>query len=110
MNVKDLFLVICLASAILYVTRHLVIYKFFLDNRDTHTHKSKNKKERDRELNSVPHGPSNSVMYRDWRKSFPVIILVSLSQVVFVFEVDFDGYLFIHDIRCFNCIMAACLK
>ena len=35
MNAKVLFLVICLASAILYVTRHLVIYEVFLHNRDT---------------------------------------------------------------------------
>ena len=60
MNVKVLFLVICLASAILYVTRHLVIYErlcvISLDDRDT---KEKKKKERDPELNSVPHGPSN---------------------------------------------------
>ena len=41
MNAKVLFLVICLASAILYVTHHLVIYEVSL------------------ELNSVPHGPSN---------------------------------------------------
>ena len=62
MNAKALFLVICLASAILYVTRHLVIYEVFLDNRDTHK-KNDNKKERDRELNSVPHGPSNYVLF-----------------------------------------------
>ena len=60
-NAKVLFLVICLASTILYVTRHLVIYEVFaqpLDNRDTHTKKII-KKEHGRELNSVPHVPSN---------------------------------------------------
>ena len=39
MNAKVLFLVICLPSAIFYVTRHLVIYEVFalpLDNLDTH--------------------------------------------------------------------------
>ena len=35
-------------------------------------------------------------------KSFPVDILVSPSLVVFVFEVDLDGYLFTHTIRCVN--------
>ena len=33
---------------------------------------------------------------------FPSYILVSPSLVVFVFEVDLDGYLFIHTIRCVN--------
>ena len=32
---------------------------YLLENRDTHTHK---KRERDRELNSVPHGPSNELI------------------------------------------------
>ena len=63
MNAKVLFLVICLASAILYVTRHLVIYEGLcvIVGRSRHEKikNKKNKKERDPELNSVPHGLSN---------------------------------------------------
>ena len=46
MNAKVLFLVICLASAILYVTRHLVIYEglcvISLDDCDTKKKRKKN--------------------------------------------------------------------
>ena len=56
MNAKVLFLVICLVSAILYVTRHLV-FALSLDDRDTKKKIKKIKKERDPELNSVPSRP-----------------------------------------------------
>ena len=64
MNAKVLFLVISLASAILYVTHHLVIYEVLcIISWTTATQRKKkqiNKKERDRKLNSVPHDPSNN--------------------------------------------------
>ena len=60
MNAKVLLLVISLASAILYVTRHLVIYEVLCII--SWTIATQRKKERDRELNLVPHGPSNEKM------------------------------------------------
>ena len=64
MNTKVLFLVICLAFTILYVTRHLVIYEGLcvIFGRSRHEKYKKNiKRKKNPELNSVPHGPSNKL-------------------------------------------------
>ena len=60
MNAKVLFLVICLVSAILYVTRHLV-FALSLDDRDTKKKIKKIKKNATQNLTRCPHGPSKKV-------------------------------------------------
>ena len=50
MNVKVLFLVICLSSVILYVTRHLVMYECLCVIFGRSQHEKINDKERDPEL------------------------------------------------------------
>ena len=62
-NAKVLFLDICLLSAILYVTRHLVIYEGFclIFGRSRHEKKKKYiKKNATQNLTRCPHGPSNN--------------------------------------------------
>ena len=58
MNAKVLFLVICLVSAILYVTRHLVIYEGLCLIFGRSRHEKKKKKQN---LTRCPHGPSNKL-------------------------------------------------
>ena len=61
MNAKVLFLVICLVSAILYVTRHLVIYEGLCVIFGQSQHEKK-KKNATQNLTRCPHGPCNYIL------------------------------------------------
>ena len=69
MNAKVLFLVICLVSAILYVTRYLVMYEglCFIFGRSRHEKKKIKKKNATQNLTRCPHGPSNKFNFENKR-------------------------------------------
>ena len=104
MNAQVLFLVICLASAILYAARHLVIYKGLcvIFGRSRHEKNNNNKKERDPELLNSSHNTSMFITLWDVKepthlsqsvgRGVPGVLVWSLCALVWVGEVfQFQG-------------------